>query len=46
VSVAQPDAEAALAGLPLAAGGVIDFELMELYPLGAFEVLLAGGPPT
>jgi len=31
---------------PLAAGGVIDFELMELHPLGAFEALLAGGPPT
>lgn len=46
MSAAQPDAEAALAGRLLAAGGVIDFELMELHPLGAFEVLLAGGPPT
>jgi hypothetical protein len=38
---ARKDAEAALAGLPLAAGGVIVFELIELHPFGAFEVLFA-----
>ena len=46
VPAAQPDTEAALAGRPLAAGGVMDFELMQLHPLGVFEVLLAGGLPT
>ena len=38
---ARKDAEAALAGLPLAAGGVIVFEFIELHPFGAFEVLFA-----
>jgi hypothetical protein len=40
------EAEAALAALPLAAHGVIGFELIELHPFSAFEVLFAGGPPT
>jgi hypothetical protein len=35
------DAEAALAGLPLAAAGLIDFELVELHPFSALEVLFA-----
>ena len=35
------DAEAALAGLPLVAAGLIVFELMELRPFGALEVLFA-----
>lgn len=32
-------AEVALATLPLAAAGLIVFELIELHPFGAFEVL-------
>lgn len=40
-TVARKGAEAALAGLPLAAGGLIGFELIELYPFSAFEVLFA-----
>ena len=35
------DAEAAVAGLPLAAAGLIVFEVIELCPFGAFEVLFA-----
>jgi len=35
------DAEAALAGLPLAAAGLIVFELIELNPFSALEVLFA-----
>jgi hypothetical protein len=42
----RAEAEAAVAALPLTAAGVIDFELIELYPFSAFEVLFAGGPPT
>ena len=30
---------AAVAGLPLAGAGLIEFELTELHPFGAFEVL-------
>ena len=40
-TAARQDAEAALAGLPLAAAGIIDFELIELRPFSAFEVLFA-----
>jgi len=43
-TAARHDAEAALAGLPLAAGGVIDFELIELRPFSAFEVLFTDRP--
>jgi hypothetical protein len=42
----RDQAEAALAGLPLAAGGLIDFELIELRPFSAFEVLFADLPRT
>ena len=35
------DAEAAVAGLPLTAAGLIVFELIELHPFSAFEVLFA-----
>jgi hypothetical protein len=35
------DAEAAVAGLPLAAAGLIVFEFIELHPFSAFEVLFA-----
>jgi hypothetical protein len=42
----RDQAEAALAGLPLAAGGLIDFELIELRPFSAFEVLFADQPRT
>jgi hypothetical protein len=35
----RKEAEAALADLPLAAAGLIGFELIELYPFSAFEVL-------
>lgn len=38
---ARRDAESALAELPLAAAGVIDFELIQLRPFSAFEVLFA-----
>jgi hypothetical protein len=41
---ARHEAEAALAGLPLAAGGLIGFELIELHPFSAFEVLFVGQP--
>ncbi len=37
-TAARPEAAAALASLPLAAG-IIDFELIELRPFSAFEVL-------
>jgi hypothetical protein len=40
------EAEAALAALPLAARGVIGFELIELHPFSAFEALFAGELPT
>jgi hypothetical protein len=43
-TAARPEAEAALASLPLAAGGIIDFELIELRPFSAFEVLFADQP--
>ena len=43
-TAARQDAETALAGLPLAAGGVIDFELIQLRPFSAFEVLFADRP--
>jgi hypothetical protein len=43
-TAARHDAEAALSGLPLAAGGVIDFELIELHPFSAFEVLFTDRP--
>jgi hypothetical protein len=36
------EAEAAVAGLPLAAAGLIVFEVTELHPFSAFEVLFAG----
>jgi len=36
------DAKAAVAGLPLAAAGLIVFEFIELHPFSAFEVLFAG----
>jgi hypothetical protein len=39
------DAEAALAGLPLAAAGLIVFELIELHPFSALEVLFADQSP-
>ncbi len=39
---AARDAEAAVASLPLAAAGVIEFELIELHPFTAFGVLFAG----
>jgi hypothetical protein len=35
------DAEAAVAGLPLAAAGLIVFEFIGLHPFSAFEVLFA-----
>jgi len=43
-TVARNEAEAALAALPLAAGGLIGFELIELHPFSAFEVLFADQP--
>jgi hypothetical protein len=43
-TAATNEAEAALAGLPLAAGGLIGFELIELHPFSAFEVLFADQP--
>jgi hypothetical protein len=45
-TAARHDAEAALSGLPLAAGGVIDFELIELRPFSAFEVLFTDRPDS
>ena len=42
-AAARQDAEAALAGLPLAAGGVI---VIELRPFSAFEVLFADRPDS
>jgi hypothetical protein len=36
------EAEAAVGRLPLAAAGLIVFEVVELRPFGAFEVLFAG----
>lgn len=39
------DAEAALADLPLAAAGLIIFEVIELHPFTALEVLFADRPP-
>jgi hypothetical protein len=37
-----PEAQAAVAGLPLATAGLIVFEFIELHPFSAFEVLFAG----
>jgi hypothetical protein len=37
-----PEAEAAVAGLPLAAAGLIVFEVIELHPFSALQVLFAG----
>jgi hypothetical protein len=45
-TAAWRDAESALAGLPLAAAGVIEFELIELLPFSAFEVLFADRPDS
>ena len=42
-AASAPEAEAALAGLPLTAAGLIVFEVIELHPFGAFEVLFADG---
>jgi hypothetical protein len=42
----RQQAENAVVGLPLAMSGVIDFEVIELLPFGAFEVLFAGQPPS
>jgi len=39
------EAENALAALPLVAAGLIVFELVELHPFGAFEVLFADQQP-
>jgi hypothetical protein len=39
------DAEAALADLPLAAADLIVFEVIELHPFRALEVLFADRPP-
>jgi hypothetical protein len=36
------EAESAVAGLPLAAAGLIVFEFIELHPFSALEVLFAG----
>jgi len=43
-TVARQEAEAALACLPLVTGGLIGFELIELHPFSAFEVLFADQP--
>jgi hypothetical protein len=43
-TVTRKEAETALAGLPLAACGLISFELIELHPFSAFEVLFADQP--
>lgn len=40
-TAARREAEAALAGLPLVAAGLIVFELIELHPFSAVEVLFA-----
>jgi hypothetical protein len=45
-TAARKDAEAVLAGLPLAAAGVISFDLIELHPFSAFEVLFADDART
>jgi hypothetical protein len=39
------EAEAAVAGLPLAAAGLIVFEVIELHPFSALQVLFAGQQP-
>lgn len=44
-TAAREDAEAALASLPLAAAGVVEFELIECHPFAAVSVLFAGQPP-
>ena len=41
-AVGGREAEAAVAGLPLAAAGLIVFEFTELHPFSAFEALFAG----
>lgn len=38
------EAEVALAALPLAAGSVIEFEIIELHPFSALAVLFAAQP--
>jgi hypothetical protein len=43
---AREEAEALLASLPLAAEGIIDFELIELRPFSGLEALFAGQPPA
>jgi len=40
------EAEAAVAGPPLAAAGVIQFELIELHPFNALAVLFEDQPPA
>jgi hypothetical protein len=46
VEAAGPhQAEAAVAGLPLAAAGVIVFEVIELRPFSTLQVLFAGQQP-
>jgi hypothetical protein len=40
----KTEAETAVAGLPLAAAGLIGFEVIELHPFGAFEVLFGNQP--
>jgi hypothetical protein len=45
-AASRQEAGAALAGLPLVAAGLIVFEVIELHPFGAFEVLFAGGQPA
>jgi hypothetical protein len=42
----KQEAEAALAGLPLVAGGLIEFELTELRPFSACRVLFADRAPS
>ena len=40
----KTEAESAVTGLPLAAAGLIDFEVIELHAFSAFEVLFASQP--
>ena len=42
----RQDAEAALASLPLVTAGLIEFELIELRPFAAFNVLFVDPPST
>jgi hypothetical protein len=41
-AVGPREAEAAVAGLPLATAGLIVFEVIELHPFSALQVLFAG----